>query len=49
MDGINIDAPTAMGADLSGFPGLVALIGRDMLRNCLFGYDGNAGSMSLAF
>lgn len=49
MDGATINTPTAMGADLSGFPGLVALIGRDMLQNCLFVYDGNAGSISLAF
>jgi predicted aspartyl protease len=49
MDGININTSAAMGADLSGFPDLVALIGRDMLQNCLFVYDGNAGSISLAF
>lgn len=49
MDSININIPTAMGADLSGFPNLVALIGRDMLQNCLFVYNGNTGAISLAF
>ena len=49
LDGMTIDTPNAMGVNLSGFSGLVALIGRDMLRNCIFVYDGNAGSMSLAF
>ena len=48
LDSININTPNAMGVNLSGFPGLIALIGRDMLQNCLFVYDGNSGSMSLA-
>ena len=49
LDSININIPNAMGVSLSGFPQLVALIGRDMLRNCVFVYDGNAGSTTLAF
>lgn len=49
LDSININTPSAMGVNLSGFHELVVLIGRDMLQNCLFVYDGNAGTMSLAF
>ena len=48
LDSININVSNAMGVNLSGSPDLVALIGRDMLRKCIFVYDGNAGSMSLA-
>ena len=49
LDSININTPNAMGVNLSGFSELVALIGRDMLQNCVFVYDGNAGSTILAF
>ena len=49
LDSAHINTPKAMGVNLSGSPGLIALIGRDTLQKCLFVYDGNAGSMTLAF
>ena len=37
----------AMGVTLKAH-GIVALVGRDLLRNCLFAYNGANGSFSLS-
>lgn len=44
---INVDAHLGLGANLTHF-GLVALIGRDMLHDALFTYNGADGSFSIA-
>jgi hypothetical protein len=46
--------PAVLGADLSGQLALpqkplIALIGRDILRRCVFVYNGSAGMFSLSF
>ena len=43
-----IDAGKAMGANLSAFDGLIALIGRDLLQSAVFTYNGPDGFISLA-
>lgn len=48
LDNININVEAGMGVNLSGFPQLVALIGRDLLQNAVFIYNGPDGSVSLA-
>ena len=47
-DGLTIDVDQGMGVNLEGFPGLVALIGRDVLQNTLFIYNGPIGSITLS-
>lgn len=46
---VAINVPNAMGVNLSGFPGLIALIGRDTLQNCVMVYNGRTGSIDLAY
>jgi hypothetical protein len=43
-----LDTVSVMEAALEG-QGIQALIGRDILKNCLFVYDGKAGTFALAF
>ena len=45
---LNFGAVAVIGSQLSP-QGIQALIGRDVLKNCLFVYDGQAGIFSLAF
>lgn len=44
---LRIDAPRSVGAALAS-QGLLLLIGRDVLRNCLLVYNGSTGQFSLA-
>ena len=44
---VNFNLPRAMGAALSGHR-LVAIIGRDILQDCTFFYNGAAGEFTLA-
>ena len=46
--GININVEQGMGATLSGIPGVIALIGRDLLRSAVLVYNGTDGSVSLS-
>lgn len=45
---IVIDVDRGMGANLSSFDGLVALIGRDLLSSAVFTYNGPDGSICIA-
>ena len=45
---INIDVEHGMGANLSGLPGVIALLGRDVLAMCVLVYNGTDGSVSLS-
>jgi predicted aspartyl protease len=44
---LNLQVPRAVGAALAA-QGLLALIGRDVLQNCLLVYNGGTGSISLS-
>ena len=44
---ISINAPSAIGAPLAA-QGLIALIGRDVLRHCTLFYNGMAGEITLS-
>ena len=45
---INIDVENSMGASLAGAGmDLIALIGRDVLKSCVFIYNGPDGSFSI--
>ena len=46
--GININVEQGMGARLSGMPGVIALIGRDLLQSAVLVYNGTDGSVSLS-
>ena len=46
--GININVEQGMGAKLSGIPGVIALIGRDLLQSAVLVYNGTDGSVSLS-
>lgn len=48
LGNLSIDVDSGMGVNLSGFPELVALIGRDLLANSILVYNGPDGSVSLA-
>lgn len=48
MGSFNIDVVGGLGANLAAFDGLVALIGRDLLKDALFTYNGPGGSIALA-
>jgi hypothetical protein len=45
--GIKFNVPMVMGAPLAP-QGLLALIGRDVLRHCLLAYNGAIGQITLA-
>lgn len=45
---ININVEQGMGANLTGFPGLLALLGRDVLSVGVLVYNGTDGSVSLS-
>ena len=45
---IVINVEKGLGANLSAFNGLVALIGRDVLKSALFTYNGPDGFISIA-
>ena len=45
---IVINVEKGLGANLSAFNGLVALIGRDLLGSSIFIYNGPAGSISIS-
>ncbi|MFH1418753.1 MAG: aspartyl protease family protein [Planctomycetota bacterium] len=48
IKGLVLDLPRAPGHDLSKYcPGLIALIGRDILRHMVFHYDGPKGTVYL--
>ena len=51
LDELNVAAHIrrGMGVNLSGFPNLVALIGRDLLQTAVLVYNGPDGHVSLAF
>ena len=49
MGNININVGGGLGANLTAFDDLVALIGRDLLQTALFTYNGPEGSIALAF
>ena len=46
LPGLNLNATRMMGAKLAP-QGLIALIGRDLLRHCIFIYDGPEGTYKL--
>ena len=48
MQNMNINIEGAMGANLSGFSDIIALIGRDLLEQGVFIYNGVDGSVTLA-
>ena len=48
MGSFNIDVAEGLGANLAAIDGLVALIGRDLLKDALFTYNGPGGSIDLA-
>ena len=45
---IVIDVEGGLGVNLSAFNGLIALIGRDLLKNTIFTYNGPDGLVSLS-
>ena len=44
---ISLEAPKAMGVNLAP-QGFIAIIGRDVLRQCVMVYNGHTGSISLS-
>ena len=48
MGRFNIDVAEGLGANLAAFDDLVALIGRDLLKDALFTWNGPGGSIALA-
>ena len=49
LPGLNVDLEAGFGVELSGIDGVVALIGRDMLKNAIFACNGPDGTFTLAF
>lgn len=49
LPGLNVDLEAGFGVELSGIDGVVALIGRDLLKNAIFVYNGPDGTFTLAF
>ena len=45
---IVINVENGLGANLTAFDGIVALIGRDLLRSAMFTYNGPGGLISIA-
>ena len=48
MGSFNVHVVGGLGANLAAFDGLVALIGRDLLKDALFTCNGPVGSIDLA-
>ena len=48
MQNVNINLEKGMGVNLSGFPDLIALIGRDLLEQAVLIYNGPEGSVTIA-
>ncbi len=49
IQNVCINLEKGMGVNLSGFPDLIALIGRDILESAVLIYNGPDGSVTLAF
>ena len=49
LPGLNFDVKSGLGVELSGKDGIVALIGRDLLKIAMFVYNGPDGTFTLAF
>ena len=49
LPSLNINVEAGLGVELASIDGLVALIGRDLLANAIFVYNGQEGTFSLAF
>ena len=49
LPGLNFDVKSGFGVELSGSDGIVALIGRDLLKIAIFVYNGPDGTFTLAF
>ena len=48
QNALSINLEKGMGANLSGFPELIALIGRDLLEQAILIYNGPEGSVTVA-
>ena len=46
---LNFDVKSGFGVELSGIDGIVALIGRDLLKIAIFVYNGPDETFTLAF
>ena len=49
LPGLNFDVKSGFGVELSGIDGIVALIGRDLLKIAIFVYNGPDETFTLAF
>ena len=49
LPSLNINVKVGLGVELASIDGLVALIGRDLLKNTIFVYNGPDGTFTLAY
>lgn len=49
LPGLNFDVKSGFDVELSGKDGIIALIGRDLLKIAMFVYNGPDGTFTLAF